>query len=245
MTLGNILKDALQVFGFPDAASAPQKAIDRALNDINATIQQLADAGEDFFGREELEVDLVTEIGSYTLPKNVQTVLKPVKLDDGTILRELTSRGQFLQFGQIFADQLSNAVAPGKPSAYFVESQRDTDDVSGDNVETIIHVLPSPTAGWAAEVSLLLDVIREPSPVTAVALSAGTAVLEIPHKYVESIFLPLLRHNLSGSYLFQDKDKKPQIDLDYNMALVRLGKSDPRNTPKENPEPAAEAAQAR
>jgi hypothetical protein len=228
MTIGEVLKDALQVFGFPNAASAPQKALDRALTDINAAIQQLADGGEDFMGRQELVVTLVAETQSYVLAKNIQTLLEPVKLSDETVLRQLTSRGQFLQFGQIFQDQLLAGVAAGKPSAYFVESLRDTSDTTGDNVTITVQVLPKPTIAWAAAVTLVLNVIVQPSQFTAAQLTTGTALLEIPHKYVESIFLPLMRYNLSGSYLFQDKNKKQQIDADYDRALAVLGKSDPR-----------------
>jgi hypothetical protein len=230
MNIGAILKDALQVFGFKDVASAPQQAKDRALNDINSTIQQLADAGEDFFTREELDVALLSETESYVLPKNIQTVLKPAKLDDGTILRELTSRGQLLQFGQLFMDELTNEPAGGRPVAYFVESMRDVSDTTGDNVAITVHVVPKPllTSFAAGTSTLVLNVIKEPALFTAGQLTTGTALLEIPHKFIESVFLPLLRYNLSGSYLFQDKNKKPQIDADYERALRLFSKSDPR-----------------
>jgi hypothetical protein len=228
VNIGDILKDAVGVFGFKDAASAPQQALDRALNDINGAIQQITNAGEDFFGREEMTVTLIADTESYVLAKNVQTVLKPARLSDGTVLRELTARGQLLQFGQVFQGQLGGTVAAGKPIAYFVESLRDTADTTGDNVAITVRVLPKPATSWAAAVTLLLNVIRQPALFTAGQLSTGTALLEIPHKYVESIFLPLMRYNLSGSYLFQDKNKKAQIDADYERALALLGKSDPR-----------------
>lgn len=230
MTLGTILKSALEVFGFPNSASAPQMALDRVLTDINAAIQQMGDAGEDFFTREELTIPLLSATETYVLPKNIQTVLKPVKLDDGTILRELTSRGQLFQFGQVFMDDLTNEPAGGRPVAYFVEAMKDTADTTGDDVAITVHVVPKPllTSFAAGTSTLVLNVIREPALFNEAQLLAGVAILEIPHKFVESVFLPLLRYNLSGSYLFQAKDKKPQIDADYTRALALLGKSDPR-----------------
>jgi hypothetical protein len=233
MNLGAILKDALQVFGLKDVASAPQAALDRALIDINATLQQLEDAGEDFFTREELQVTLSTDTETYTLPKNIQTVLEPAKLDDGTLLRELTSRGQLNQFGQVFLGQTSNVVTSAKPSAYFVESLRDAADTTGDNVAIVVHVLPKPSIAVATANKLVLNVIKEPAQFVAADLTTGTAILELPHKYVESIFLPMMRHNLTRSYLFWDKDKLEGIEADYREALRLLDKGDPR---RPNPE---------
>lgn len=246
MTLGAILNDALQVFGIPSSKDAPQVALDRALIDINATIQQLEDAGEDFFAREEIAVTLTADTENYTLPKNIQTVLQPAKLNDGTLLRELTSRGQLLQFGQIFQDQLDNTVPSGKPNCYFVESLRDTADVTGDNVSIVLHVLPKPSNSFVAgTATLVLDVIKEAGQFTAEELLDGTATIELPHKYIESIFLPLMRYNASRSFLFHDKDKQAGITEDYRRALKLLSKDDPRRPkPADSNDAAMEEAPA-
>lgn len=228
MTLAEVLNDAAQVFGYANAAAAPQAVKDRALIDINAAIQLMESGGEDFFAREELAIDLATDTEKYALAKNVQSVLAPVTLDDGTPLRELTSRGQLLQYPQLFADSLLTTVPSGKPAAYYVETLRDAADTTGDSVAVAIHLRPAPSSAWQGSGKLVLQVIKEPATVTAAALATGTAVLEVPHKYLESIFLPLMRRNLAQSYLFYDKDKLPGIEADYERALDLLGRSDPR-----------------
>jgi hypothetical protein len=235
MTVDDIVKEAVQLFGFPNIASAPQRALDRILNDINSAIQKMADSGEDFFSREELGVRLLAETESYVLPKNIMTVLKPARLDDGTILTELTSRGQLYQFGQVFLGELTNETESGRPMAYFVEPLKDTSDATGDSVKTVVHVAPKPllTAFSAGTSFMLLNVLKEPTLVTAGQMVPGPGtILEVPHKFVESVFLPILRWNLSGSYLFQDKDKKPQIDAEYEQALKLFSRSDPRGRSK-------------
>lgn len=246
MTLSAILNDCLQVFRIPSSANAPQPALDRALIDINATIQQLEDAGEDFFTREEIQIPLTAETETYLLAKNIQTVLQPAKLSDGTILRELTSRGQLLQFGQIFQGQLTNTVASSKPSCFFVESLRDTTDTTGDSVLINVHLFPKPSASFVAGLAqLVLNVINQPGQFTAAQLTAGTATIEVPHKYVESIFLPIMRYNASRSFLFTDKDKEAGIEEDYERALKLLSKADPRRPkPAESNDSALEEAKA-
>jgi hypothetical protein len=228
VNLGAVASDLSQVFGVPDYTSAPQAVKDRLLIDINAAIQQLQDAGEDFYAREDLTVDLVANTQGYTLPKNIQTVLDDVMLDDGTVLKKLTSYGQFLQAGQLFLDQLDNVVPAGTPQFYFVDSQRDTADTTGDNVATTISLVPKPSTAVAAAANLIVPVIKEPTPVTAGQLTAGTSSLPVPHKYVESIFLPLARWNATTSYLFYDKERLSRYEDEYVRALKLLGKADPR-----------------
>jgi hypothetical protein len=119
-------------------------------------------------------------------------------------------------------------VASGKPSAYYLESLRDTTDATGDSVEIALQVLPKPTTAWAAAVTLLLNVIRQPTVFSNSDLLAGTSTLEIPHKYVESVFMPLARYNASRAFLFYDKTKVAGIEADYDRALNLLGITDPR-----------------
>lgn len=228
MTIPEIANAIAQVFGIPTYADAPDLAKARILIDVNAAIEQLQNAGEDFYGREDVSVTLVTGTDRYTLGKTVQTVLDPVRLADGTPLRKITSRGALLQFGQLFLGQLDAEVANDTPTHYFVEAAKDTTDTTGDDVKIDIYLRPAPDALSAGSANLIVPVIKEASLVTSTQLTSGTSLLPIPHKYVESIFLPLARYNASSSFLFYDKDKKPQIDAEYERALQLLGGADPR-----------------
>ncbi len=229
MTLIGVIADQLaQVFGIPTYASCPDLAKARILVDLNAAIQQIQDAGEDFYGRTDLPIDLVADQEIYVLPKEVQTVLDPVRLADGTLLTKIMSRGSLRRFANIFQDQLSVTVASGKPTHYFVEAKRDTSDVTGDDIKVEFHVVPPPDTLNAGTAKMVLQVIDEPGQFTADDLAAGTAILPVPHKYVESIFLPIARYSAMGSFLFYDKEKVPHLEDDYIRALQLLGKADPR-----------------
>lgn len=234
MNLGTIADQLAQVFGNATYAVSPDGMKARILTDFNAAIEAIQDAGEDFYGREDATIPLVTGQEKYTLDANIQTVLKPVRLGTGEVLTQVTSYGAFYRFASNFLDQLSPIVAQAKPTHYFVRSSRVTssdDDslgVGGEDVKIDILVAPAPTSVVAGTSTLLLQVIREPGLVTAEALAAGTANLSVPHKYVESIFLPIARYSAMGSSFFYDRDKVPHLEDDYMRALQLLGKSDPR-----------------
>src|SRR6266404_3706694 len=108
MKIGAVADDITQVFGIPTWAQAPLFVQNRVLIDINAAIQQMQNAGEDYYARQELQVNLVADPEAYPLSDPIREVLDPARLDNGTLLRKLTSRGQLYQFGQIFLDQLDN-----------------------------------------------------------------------------------------------------------------------------------------
>lgn len=229
MTVPEIYAAALELFG-ATRATATAEAKARCLLDINAAIQQMAGAGEDFYGRSEETITLLTGILAYELPKAVQSVLDPVYLAvDGTILRKLSSRGQLQQFAQLFQDSLSGALIDGKPVAYFVAPLRDSDGETGaeDSVKVELRVLPAPGSTYN-DTDLVLYVINEPEPLILANLTDASKHVPVPHKYIESIFLPLVRWNASTSYFFVQKKMLERISQDYERALGLLGLVDPR-----------------
>ena len=229
MTIRQIADDIAQVWGFPDFSAVPDFGKDRIRTEINSAIQQMQDAGEDFYGREDLTITLMAGTSEYELPISVQSVLEPVTLEDNTMLRKLTSFGQFLQYGSFFRESLSSSVDDGKPEAYFVDAVKSSD--ANDSVKTILHLLPAPSPANASN-SAIVAVIKEAGLFTTAQLTAGTSSLPIPHKYVESIFLPLARYNATTCFLFYKKDSEGKYLADYERALKLLGRADPRQYPK-------------
>lgn len=227
MTVPDAYKDLLQLLSLPDPATAPTFARDHVLNEMNAALQQVQSAGEDFYGREELTIDLVAGESDYELTKAVQTVLDGVQLTDGTQLRKLTSRGQFRHYGTIFAGQLEDAMADDMPEAYWVESLKDLTSGVDDTVKIIVHLAPAPDVD-AATLNLFVPVIKEPTAIATADLSDNTKKIAIPHKYVESVFLPLVRYNLISYFLFTNQDQVPVLEAAYERALNLLGIADPR-----------------
>jgi hypothetical protein len=155
-------------------------------------------------------------------------VLEPVKLQDDTLLKKLTSDGQVLQFAEVFLDQVDGVLADGKPQAYFVDSKK---GVTDDNVTTILQLLPAPSLAEIAN-GVVVPVIKEAGLFSTAQLTAGTASLPVPHRYVESIFLPLARFNATTCFMFYKQDSKEKYQTDYDRALQLLGQADPRQRPK-------------
>lgn len=232
MNIGKIASDIAQVWGFPAFSNVPPFGQERIRIDINMAIQQMQDCGEDFYGREEIEVTLVAGTSEYELANSVQSVLDPVKLLDETPLRKLTTRGQMLYYGQLFKNRLNNDVPDGPPEAYFVETLRETSD-SEDNVRTIMHFLPAPTSGDLAN-KPVVPVIKVANLFSAAQLTAGTATLPVAHRYIESILLPLARYNATTCFLFYKGESMPKYETDYLRALQLLGAADPR---RQQPKP--------
>lgn len=226
MSISEIANDIAQVWGYPTFAAVPAFGKDRIRIEINAAIQEMQDSGEDFFGREDIEITLVAGQESYVLDAVVQSVLEPITLQDGTPLRKLTSQGQVLHFGQLFQDRLNNNVPDGKPEAYYVDAKREP--TGSDNVRTILQFLPAPSAPNIAN-KPVVPVIKEADLFSNAEITAGTASLPIPHKYVESIFLPLARYGATTCYLFYKKESGGKYQTDYDRALQLLGKADPRS----------------
>lgn len=226
MPLGTIANDIAQVWGYPTFAAVPAFGQDRIRIEINAAIQEMQDAGEDFYGREDIEITLIEGQGEYVLDAEVQSVLEPIELQDGTPLRQLTSRGQVLTFGQVFQDRLDNSVPNGKPQAYYVDAKREMTEA--DSVRTILQFLPAPDGPNVAN-KPVVPVIKEAGLFSTAQLTAGTASLPVPHRYVESIFLPLARYGATTCFMFYKNESAGKYKTDYDRALQLLGKADPRS----------------
>lgn len=229
INMRQVANDVAMVWGFSDFLAVPAFGRERIRIDINAAIQQMHDSGEDFFGSEDVEITLIAGQGRYVLDQDIQSVLDPVVLQDGTLLRKLTTETQVFQYGTLFHESLTHAVVDGKPEAFFIDAIKSDDDE--DNVQTILQLLPAPSSANIAN-KAVLSVIREGTMFSTAQLTAGTASLPIPHKYVESIFLPLARYNATTCFLFYKKESEPKYLIDYERALQLLGHADPRQYPK-------------
>jgi hypothetical protein len=224
MTIRQIFNDGLSMLGIQNQDTSPQTARDHVLQDITAALQLMQMAGEEFYCREEATVNLVIGTGYYDLPAAVQTVLGPVRLSAGHSLLGLASRRQLDDFGPLFLGA-SGAVANAIPMAYFVEALRVSAASDGEGCKVRLHVVPKP----AAADTLTVNVINEPPVYTSAHLSGTSPTPPVPHKYHESILLPLVRMNVTTCDLFaRNAAKYPMIEADYQRALTLLGLADPR-----------------
>jgi len=233
MTLRKIFDNLIALLGVETSDNSPQAMRDEAFAAIKAALQQMQGAGEDYYGREEVTIVLSAGTSAYTLDKAVQTVLDDPRIGSRT-LKKLKTRSLFDNYGPLFLGKLSRAVPEGSPLAYLVESLRDTATGEEDNVKIRISIVPTP----AATGSMLVPVIKEPPTYTAADL-CNDSVPPVPHKYHESILLPLCRWNVVSSSYFSKPELLPALRDDRKRALIALGLVDPREQPRKQEAAAA------
>lgn len=226
LTVRQIFDDLLGTLGVENPDTSPATLRASVLGYITAGLQLMQLAGEDFYCREPVSVSLTTGESPYTLDKSVQKVLFPARLSTGATLKALTSRTQLDDFGPLFLGQVSRTVPNGTPAACFVEALRETaSDKLADSSAILLHVVPKPSGAM----TLTVDAIKEPPAYTAADLCGTSPVPPVPHKYHESILLPICRMNATvNPHFARHKDKLPQIQADYLRALALLGLADPR-----------------
>lgn len=228
LTVRNLFNEMMLLLGVdnPDYSSESLRA--QVLSGIQAELQVMQACGEDFYCREQSTLSISAGTSAYTMGKNIQRVLEPVRFSATRPLTRLESREQFDDFGPFFLGQTSRTVASGTPLAFLVESLAETDSGSlPDSVRIVLRLAPTPDSGG----TLSFDCIREPPLYDAEDLCEDIYP-PVPHAYHESILLPLCRKNAASSpYFKRHVALLPQIEADYARALAILGLADPR-TPK-------------
>lgn len=233
LTIRDLFNDSMALLGIYNQDYSPQTARDHVLADISAALQLMQMAGEEYYCRQEYNLSLVAGTANYQLPSTIQRILEPGRLaSTGRTLIRLTTRSQYDNFGPLFLgtlDTLQNA----SPLAYFIDTLEPTS--GSDSTSITVRVIPTP----AAADTLTLYVIPTPPTYTANDLGASSPTPPVPHKYHESILLPLVRMNVTTCDLFsRNAARLPAIESAYQRALTLLGLADPNASYKEgvNPE---------
>lgn len=220
LTLPALYADALAVVGLYDSAKAPAFMRDRALADINGSLQLMQLAGEDFYSREEITVTVPEAEIFAALPEAVQRVLEPVRMNNRPLIK-LDTRSQFRDFGALYFGTLTT-LPPAPPVAYFVEGTRTP---GSDPVSLRLYVVPVPEEAT----ELVVPVVQEPPVYTVPDLTNHAIIPSVPHKYHETILRPLVRHAMTTSTFFSESDagRLPDLRADYQRALSLLGMAAP------------------
>jgi hypothetical protein len=219
MTLCDVLDVVLGMWAVFNRCSAPDFAKDEAINIINASLQLVwnnAD-GRNYWSNETLTITLADSESSQDLPDNIQNVTGPCRrADNKRPLAPIGTIGELETFPDLY---LENQTAE-EPLAYHIER---TNQVGNDPARTIFHVTP-PVTGDSLD--FLLEVVKEAPRYTINDLTA-CPVIPIPHRYVESLLLPIARYQASTFHLFRKTDQKETIDREYKQARISLGLADP------------------
>lgn len=220
LQIAQVRNDLLSKLGIEDVADASALALQDCVVAINAAMQMLQTAGQDYFTRETKTTALVAGEPSFTVDQLTQAIIGPVRWN-GIPLRALLSRGEYDQFARIFLGETAYGPSDGDPIAYWVETVRRVlpEPTAGDIVETKIYLAPSPTEPAG---TLVYDVIMD-APSYVVADLETTAILPIAQNYTESIFLPIARMFITRSSQFSRPDLLEQLTADAQTASIRLG----------------------
>ena len=219
LKLRQIVNEVLNLWGIEGTCNAPSFAIDRAVGDINSAMQTVWNQSDeqDYWSKETLILNFTDGEDSQDLPDNVQNVVGPCRRSSNK--RPLASIGSIGEL-ETFSDIYLDGQTAGEPVAYHIERKNQTGD---DPVKTVLRITPA-VAG--ASIAFLLDVVRE-SPRYMVSDLGLNPVIPIPHRYAESLLLPIVRYRASSFWLFNNTESKATIDRDYQMAMAAIGRADP------------------
>lgn len=187
------------------------------VNCCNAAMQLIYSHADrlDYFNREQTTISVTTS-GAAALPANVQRIQGPARIGSAP-LRTLASRAEYDHFAALYVGDSSLAA----PIAFYVEPTRAS---SGDSVGLTLNLAPVPTG----TVSVVLDVTLEPPRYDIVDLMQAT-VLQLPHKWAETIFMPLVRKWACSDSMMGATRRTAvmaQIDEQYAAAKQMLGLAD-------------------
>lgn len=213
-----VIADILHLWGFTNPRTAPSYAVNRALTDLNAGLQVVWNQADirDYWSKSTLEVAILAGESSVALPDNVQNVTGLCRLKDSR--RTLVTLGTLGEL-ELFPDLYLDGESVADPVAYHIQRENQT---GNDPAKCVFHVTPAP----ATTTNFLLEVVKE-APRFGIRDIADCPRIPIPHRYVESLLLPVVRKRAASYYLFTDGDKLPVIEQQYMEARAALGMADP------------------
>lgn len=219
VSLCAVVKELLNLWGIEGVCNAPDFAVERALNDVNGAMQTIWNQAADrnYWTSSTLTLTFSAGVSSQDLPSNIQNVVGPCRRSDNR--RPLATIGTIGEL-ETFSDLYLDGETADEPLAYHIERMNQSGQ---DPAKTVLHVTP-PVTG--ADMDLLLEVVTE-APRFYVGDLSECPILPIPHRYTESLFMPILRYKASSFWLFNNSESKPTIDRDYQLAMEAIGAADP------------------
>lgn len=203
----------------------------RVVNYINQTVQLIHSraADIDFFNKKEISAIVVGGTNSVALPSSVQLIHGFCRLEGGKPLALLASRSQVEQYtAMVYGD----GPAPSTPRAYYIDA---TNTSSADNVAMTLYIAPTPVDNTTVKMDASLD----PPRYDANDIIRATP-LEIPNKFAETLFWPILRYcGVTDDNYTGKAEQRQDIATKYQTAMKLLGINQPKPRlvkPEEAPE---------
>lgn len=214
----DVIREILLMWGIESPCNAPGWARRRAINDLNTALQVVWNQARDrdYWTRATETITLASGVASQVLDDDIQNVIGPARLSaTRQPLSPISSRGELDQFADLFLD----GTTPAAPVAYFIER---TNQTGNDPARCTIHVTPAPTAST----DVLLDIVREAPRFREDDIDSCPRI-PIPHRYIESLLMPVARYHAMSCHLFIMPERKPQIDAEYAAAMALMDNANP------------------
>lgn len=214
---------ALDVYGlFKIEVKSPTQldlARSRILAAINNVMQQIWSRADklNYFNQETISVTVLEGTQEIELPENVQSVVGPITTSDGKTLSPIGTREALNNY----VDYWFGGTAPDiQPPAYWLNCSQDLSQ--GDRTSIKVKLPWVTTADYDLEMQVVHGVARFKE---SDLLNASP--IRLPAKYVELLFLPLLREWASTDHLFNNEAARPGIAAAAAYAKQALGMIEP------------------
>ena len=219
MTLKELRDDLLRKVWVEYPSTAPAFVFEDITIAINTALQIMWAGPVDYFRRTKVTFSLTTS-GEYTCAQDVQEVIGPVTIaTSGVEIIRSVDQQQFRFMAQRFLGV--SAADSLVPLVYWVDTERQNADDS-----VVVKMAFSPTPAVALDIKMVVAT-EAPSYSVAVVTNANAEVVPMPHKYVESILLPLARNEVAKSHWFWDEKNREALQGSAAMAMSMLAALDP------------------
>jgi hypothetical protein len=215
LLLGDIARAVYALWGYDGIQNLGTITIgrERIAEWCNAAMQLIYSQADrlEYFNRERVTVTVGT-VGSVALPSSVQRIQGEARIG-GRSLRPLASKSQVSDFATLYGGS--------SPMGFLVESVRES---GADSLGMTLYVAPAPSQ----DTDITLDVTYEPPRFESADLLSGQ-VIPLPHKWAETIFMPLVRKWAAGDGRMPASMRAAQIaeiDAQYAAARQMLGLAD-------------------
>jgi hypothetical protein len=206
------------LWGIENSCEAPKFVQEAALDVLNGVMQIVWNQAKDrnYWTRLTQSITLPANTASVALDDSIQNIIGPVRrADNKRPLVLVNTRAEIDQFEELFLDEPIS----GTPVGYHIERLSQSEQ---DPVRCVFHVAPAP----AGATSFLMDVVLEAPRFSWTDVSICSRV-PVPHRYVESLILPVARYHAMSSHLFIFPERAQQITSDYAQASALLETANP------------------
>jgi hypothetical protein len=193
---------------------------DQVLEVINSALQIMYSAARavDYFARDTTTITFPAAATHLLIDSQMQTLLGPVRYADSKKpLSPVASINDYHHYVDLYAPTAA------APRIYFLDRSYAN---ARDSAAVTLRIAPAPTEATDFE----LEFARQAPRYNTADLVADTAV-PVPHAYVESLLLPIVKHIAASDTLFRREEMRPAIQADYNRARQMLGIVDPEPAP--------------